>query len=87
MPCGWTAAETLAALDRDGFRARYGGMRAVREGRVAALDGGAHFSRPGPRLVDGVEALVPVLHPEAVAAPARPAGRLGRCGRSCCSRP
>ena len=70
MPCGWTPAETLAALDRDGFGARYGGMRAVREGRVTALDGGAHFSRPGPRLVDGVEALVPVLHPEAVAAPA-----------------
>jgi iron complex transport system substrate-binding protein len=74
MPCGWTAAETLDALGRDGFRERYGGMRAVREGRVTALDGGAHFSRPGPRLVDGVEALVPVLHPEAVAAPAAARG-------------
>ncbi|HSJ72675.1 MAG TPA: ABC transporter substrate-binding protein [Miltoncostaeaceae bacterium] len=74
MPCGWTASETLAALARDGFHERYGGMRAVREGRVTALDGGAHFSRPGPRLVDGVEALVPVLHPEAVAAPAAARG-------------
>lgn len=63
MPCGWSSAETLAALTRDRFHERYGGMRAVREGRVAALDSGAHFSRPGPRLVDGVEALVPVLHP------------------------
>jgi iron complex transport system substrate-binding protein len=74
MPCGWTAAETLAALGRDGFHGRYGGMRAVRDGSVIALDSGAHFSRPGPRLVDGVEALVPVLHPEAVATPAAARG-------------
>ncbi len=73
MPCGWGPAETLAALGPEGFHERYGAMRAVREGRVAALDGGAHFSRPGPRLVDGVEALVPLLHPELVAAAA--AGR------------
>ena len=69
MPCGWSAAETLDALGRDGFHERYGRMRAVREGRVTVLGGGAHFSRPGPRLVDGVESLVPVLHPEAVPAP------------------
>jgi iron complex transport system substrate-binding protein len=67
MPCGWSARETLAALDREGFYERYRAMRAVREGRVTALDGAAHFSRPGPRLVDGVAALVPVLHPGAVA--------------------
>jgi iron complex transport system substrate-binding protein len=70
IPCGWSAAETLAALERDRFHERFGGMRAVREGRVVALDGGAHFSRPGPRLVDGVESLLPVLHPERVASPA-----------------
>jgi iron complex transport system substrate-binding protein len=70
IPCGWSAAETLAALERDRFHERFGAMRAVREGRVAALDGGAHFSRPGPRLVDGVESLLPVLHPELVASPA-----------------
>ena len=74
MPCGWSAAETLAALERDRFRQRFGTMRAVREGRVIALDGGAHFSRPGPRLVDGVESLVPVLHPELVASPAAARG-------------
>jgi iron complex transport system substrate-binding protein len=70
IPCGWSAAETLAALERDRFHERFGAMRAVREGRVVALDGGAHFSRPGPRLVDGVESLLPVLHPERVASPA-----------------
>ena len=74
MPCGWSAAETLDALERDRFRQRFWTMRAVREGRVIALDGGAHFSRPGPRLVDGVESLVPVLHPELVASPAAARG-------------
>jgi iron complex transport system substrate-binding protein len=67
MPCGWSAAATLAAMEHEGLHERYGAMRAVREGRVTALDGDAHFSRPGPRLVDGVEALVPVLHPGAIA--------------------
>jgi iron complex transport system substrate-binding protein len=74
MPCGLSADETLGSLERDGFHERYGDMRAVREGRVVALDGGAHFSRPGPRLVDGVEALLPVLHPEAVGSPAAACG-------------
>jgi iron complex transport system substrate-binding protein len=73
-PCGWGVAQTLAALDRDGFHSTYGGMRAVREGRVVALDAGAHFSRPGPRLVDGVEELVPALHPRSLAATAAARG-------------
>jgi iron complex transport system substrate-binding protein len=74
MPCGLDPAATEAALARDGFHERYAGMRAVREGRVATLDGGAHFSRPGPRLVDGVEALLPVLHPGLVASAAAAPG-------------
>ena len=33
------------------------------------VDGNAYFSRPGPRLVDSVEILAGILHPEAIAAP------------------
>ena len=36
---------------------------------VWAVDANASFARPGPRLVDGVEALAAVLHPEAVGTP------------------
>ncbi|HEU4998443.1 MAG TPA: cobalamin-binding protein [Lapillicoccus sp.] len=36
---------------------------------VWAVDANASFARPGPRLVDGVEALAAVFHPDAVAAP------------------
>jgi iron complex transport system substrate-binding protein len=35
---------------------------------VWAVDANASFARPGPRLVDGVEALAGILHPEAVPA-------------------
>ncbi|CAM3592704.1 cobalamin-binding protein [Nocardioides zeicaulis] len=37
---------------------------------VWAVDADGHFARPGPRLVDGVEALAALLHPEPGAAPA-----------------
>jgi iron complex transport system substrate-binding protein len=68
MPCGYgadrAAEETRAHLDR---LARLGARRAV------AVDASSYFSRPGPRLVDGVELLAHLLHPERVEAP--PAGR------------
>jgi iron complex transport system substrate-binding protein len=38
----------------------------VRAGRVYFCDGNALFNRPGPRLVESLEALAEMLHPEAV---------------------
>jgi iron complex transport system substrate-binding protein len=40
-------------------------LRAVRDGRTFLADGSAYFSRPGPRLVDTLEMLAAMLHPEA----------------------
>jgi iron complex transport system substrate-binding protein len=40
------------------------GLRAVREGCVTIFDGNAYFSRPGPRIVDSLEMLAAVVHPE-----------------------
>jgi iron complex transport system substrate-binding protein len=37
---------------------------------VWAVDANASFARPGPRLVDGIEALGAILHPDALGAPA-----------------
>lgn len=42
-------------------RPEWHALRAVRSGRVALLDGSAHFSAPGPRLAEGVESLASVL--------------------------
>lgn len=72
MPCGWSAQEAAAALDVPAFVAAYGETRAVREDRVFALDGSSYFNRPGPRLVDGVEILAALLHPEVAPVPVPP---------------
>jgi iron complex transport system substrate-binding protein len=39
-------------------------LRAVREGHVVTVDGNAYFSRPGPRIVDSLEMLAAIVHPE-----------------------
>ncbi|HUG48048.1 MAG TPA: cobalamin-binding protein [Candidatus Limnocylindria bacterium] len=63
MPCGFdaqrTADEWRTATKPDWLAE----LRAVREGTVYALDGSAYFSRPGPRVVDGVELLAGLFDP------------------------
>ncbi|HKW79142.1 MAG TPA: cobalamin-binding protein, partial [Candidatus Limnocylindria bacterium] len=44
-------------------------LRAVRDRRAFAVDGNAYFSRPGPRVVDGVELLASLFHEGVVDAP------------------
>jgi iron complex transport system substrate-binding protein len=41
-------------------------INAFREGRVYAVDGDSYFTRPGPRVVDGIELLAHILDPDAV---------------------
>jgi len=67
MPCGYDAEraaeeayEYADELDELGAR------------RVVAVDASAYFSRPGPRLIDGLELLTHVLHPDRL--PGAPAG-------------
>jgi iron complex transport system substrate-binding protein len=65
MPCGLYADEALEqAL---GYRDE---LEALGADRVLAVDAAASFSRPGPRLVEGIELLAHLLHPDAVPAPA-----------------
>ena len=56
MPCGLYADE--AAREAERHSERLDGLGA----RVHAVDAAAYFSRPGPRLVDGVELLSDLLH-------------------------
>lgn len=64
MPCGFSAPraarEARPLLHRDDWRA----LPAVRSRKVFAVDAASYFSRPGPRLVDGVETLAALLHPD-----------------------
>jgi iron complex transport system substrate-binding protein len=61
MPCGFDAAGAAGELGKLVGHPVYGSLRAVRAGRVAPLDANGCFSRPGPRLVDGVETLAALL--------------------------
>ena len=63
MPCGFNAARAAEEWRRAERPAWLSELRAVREGNVVALDGSAYFSRPGPRVIDGVELLATVLDP------------------------
>ncbi len=64
IPCGLDAGAAYAqALEHAEQLAALGAAR------VVAVDGGAYFSRPGPRLIDGLELLAHVLHPDLVRQP------------------
>lgn len=62
--CGNPVERTLAELPALRARPGWDELAAVRNGRVFVADGGAYFSRPGPRLVDSLELLAGVLHPD-----------------------
>jgi len=70
MPCGYDAeiAHREAEMHRDE-------LASLGAGEVIAVDASAYFSRPGPRLVDGLELLASILHPELVSEDLVPSGR------------
>ncbi|HYM57031.1 MAG TPA: cobalamin-binding protein [Solirubrobacteraceae bacterium] len=61
MPCGYDAGR--AFQEARGFAGELAGTGAE---RVVAVDAAAYFSRPGPRLIDGLELMAHILHPERV---------------------
>lgn len=63
-PCGFKTRDALAQAALLASRAGWNDLPAVRNGRVYAVDANAYFARPGPRLVDGVELLAHLAHPE-----------------------
>jgi iron complex transport system substrate-binding protein len=65
MPCGYDV--TRSAEEAEAFADRLSALGAK---RIVAVDASAYFSRPGPRLVAGVELLASVLHPERLSPPA-----------------
>lgn len=62
--CGYRIERTLADLPLLRRHAGWADLPAVRHGRVHVADGSAYFSRPGPRIVDSLEILAEVIHPE-----------------------
>ncbi len=58
--CGFDLQQAQARVEEIGHRAEWRELAA--RAAVVAVDGSAYFSRPGPRVVDGVELLAGVLH-------------------------
>ncbi len=61
MPCGYDAARAREEALVPGHARQLAALGAE---RIVAVDASAYFSRPGPRLIDGLELLGHILHPE-----------------------
>lgn len=64
MPCGYHLSETVAEWARTPRHPGYADLAAVQRDRIIAVDGSAYFSRPGPRVIDGIELLAEVFDPD-----------------------
>ena len=64
MPCGFSVDRTVTELDLLVRLSGWKELPAVREGRLFVVNGHAYFSRSGPRLIEGLEILAQILHPE-----------------------
>jgi iron complex transport system substrate-binding protein len=64
MPCGYHVDDGLAAWRATPRPSGWDELTAVRTGNVRLVDGSAYFSRPGPRVVDGVELLAELFDPD-----------------------
>jgi iron complex transport system substrate-binding protein len=61
MPCGYDAARGLVEAEEHAAE-----LRVVGAARVVAVDASSYYSRPGPRLIDGLELMAHILHPDRV---------------------
>jgi iron complex transport system substrate-binding protein len=68
-PCGYYKEDTLRALESARLPRGWHELPAVRDGRVWAVDATSYFSRPGPRVVEGAEILLRVIHSDVFGEP------------------
>jgi len=63
-PCGFNSAKSLEQTPFLESLPGWSELPAVRTGRVFCTDANSYFARPGPRVVEGVELLAHLIHPE-----------------------
>lgn len=63
-PCGYGTGDSLKQAELLKSRPGWMNLTAVKKNQVFAVDGNAYFARPGLRLVEGVELLAHLLHPQ-----------------------
>jgi iron complex transport system substrate-binding protein len=64
LPCGFDLQRTRAEMPALTGKPDWANLRSVRHRRAYLTDGNQYFNRPGPRLVDSLEILAEVIHPE-----------------------
>ena len=64
MPCGFDLNRTRQEANLLTQHSGWEKLHATEAGRVYITDGNSYFNRPGPRLVDSLEILAEILHPE-----------------------
>lgn len=64
MPCGFGLSRSVAEAAELAERPGWAELDAVRTGRVFAVDANAYFNRSGPRLVETLELLAHLIHPD-----------------------
>jgi len=62
--CGYDLERTLLDLPILEKKSEWSNLKALNQSQVFVTDGNAYFSRPGPRLVDGLEIMAHALHPD-----------------------
>jgi len=64
LPCGFDLAKTRSEMATLPQQPGWRDLKAVRAGRVFVADGNQFFNRPGPRLVESLEILAEIFHPD-----------------------
>ena len=64
MPCGFNINDTLDEIETLTSNKNWNRLPAARKGHVYLVDANSFFSRPGPRIVNGLEILAKIFHPE-----------------------
>jgi ABC-type Fe3+-hydroxamate transport system, periplasmic component len=61
MPCGFDVAGTVTEYQKTTRPAEWARIPAVASGQIYAVDANAYFSRPGPRIIRGIEILAEII--------------------------
>ena len=63
-PCGFDVRRGLQEIDLLTAKEGWESLPAAQNGQIYVVDASSYFSRSGPRLVDGLEIMAEILHPE-----------------------
>ncbi|MDE1873023.1 MAG: cobalamin-binding protein [Thaumarchaeota archaeon] len=64
MPCGFDVNRTMQEYEKLADKEKWRSLKAVKQGQVYAVNANEYFSKPGPRIVTGLEILAKIINPD-----------------------